>query len=340
MKAYIDEHPDLDEETKRRMLKQYEKSKKAYEKQVNIAYYTSKKFFADTSKAALKTGYKMGLRQALGFVLSEIWFAVKEEFQKAKDSAESLLRAIGNGIKRGLENAKKRYKEIWHMFIEGSIAGLLSSLTTTLCNIFFTTAKNIVRIIRQSWASLVEATKIIIFNPDCLPFGERFRAGTKILATGASVVAGTMVSELISKTAIGTMPVVGGILQTFCGTLVSGIMSCTFLYVLDHNSAVGKIVEILNSVPTVDDIVRGYKEQGQLLEVYCARLMSIDNDKFRQEVADCYKVAGLLEAATNEEELSRNLATIYQMLNIESPFGNHEGIDSFMNDPTAVLKFQ
>ena len=36
-------------------------------------------------------------------------------------------------------------------FKEGAISGLLSSLTTTICNIFFTTAKNIVKIIRYAY---------------------------------------------------------------------------------------------------------------------------------------------------------------------------------------------
>lgn len=121
----------------------------------------------------------MGLRQALGLVFSEIWFAVRDEIKQGKEDGKALFNSIASGIKKGFEKAKLKYKELWNKFMEGAVGGVLSSLTTTLCNIFFTTAKNVVRIIRQSWASLVEATKILLFNPDILPFGERFRAAAK-----------------------------------------------------------------------------------------------------------------------------------------------------------------
>ena len=96
----------------------------------------------------------MGLRQALGLVFSEIWFAVRDEIKQGKEDGKVLFNSIALGVKRGLENAKLKYKELWHKFIEGAVGGVLASLTTTLCNIFFTTAKNVVRIIRQSWVWL------------------------------------------------------------------------------------------------------------------------------------------------------------------------------------------
>ena len=216
---------------------------------------------------------------------------------------------------------------------------LLASLTTTLCNIFFTTAKNVVRIIRQSWASLVEATKILLFNPDFLPFGERFRAATKIIATGASVVAGTMVGDLIAKTGVAAIPVVGDIVQTFCGTLVTGILSCSLLYLLDRNSAVNKIVQVLNSIPTVDDIVVYYRTQARLLEEYCAKLMNIDLAAFQKEAQSYSEAVSILEDAANEQELNFALRTVCKRLEINSPIGNHKDMDSFMADPNSKLKF-
>lgn len=157
-------------------------ARKAYEAKLARAYYTSPKFAKDVTKAAGKVGAGMGVRQALGFVFTEIWFAVKEEFQKVQNGSFDLgdfLNALGKGIKRGFERAKEKYKELFSKFLSGVVAGALSSLTTTLCNIFFTTAKNVVRIIRQSYASLVEACKVLFINPDNYTFGERMRAVVK-----------------------------------------------------------------------------------------------------------------------------------------------------------------
>jgi len=337
MKAYIKEHPDIDSETKERMLKQYEKSRKAYENKINQAYYTSPDFFKDTAKAAAKVGFTMGLRQALGLVFSEIWFAVKDKIKERKELNNNLFHSIGEGIKIGFRNAKIKYNEIWTKFIEGSIAGVLSSLTTTLCNIFFTTAKNVVRILRQTWASLIEATKILLFNPDCLPFGERFRAAAKIIATGASIVVGSIVGDMIAQTGVGAIPVVGEIVQTFCSTLVTGIMTCSLLTLLDRNSAINELVNILNTIPTIDDIIIYYHRQAILLEEYSAKLMNLDLECFKRETTIYYEAVESLEYAQSQECINTTLKNIYNKMNMSSPFG--EDINSFMNNRNRKLSF-
>lgn len=339
IQEYIKAHPELDEETKKRMLEKDKQARKAYNEKINRTYYTNPAFFKDTVKAAGKVGIAMGLRQALGLFFSEIWFAVRDEIRQGKEDGRTLFNNIASGVKKGLENAKLKYKELWHKFIEGAVGGILASLTTTLCNIFFATAKNVIRIIRQSWASLVEATKILLFNPDFLPFGEQFRAAAKIIATGASVVAGTMVGDLIAKTGVAAIPVVGNIVQTFCGTLVTGILSCSLLYLLDKNSTVNKIVQVLNSIPTVDDIVVYYRTQAQLLEEYCAKLMDIDVVTFQKETQSYSEAVSILENANNQQELNFALRDVCERLEIKLPFGNHKEMNSFMADPNSKLKF-
>lgn len=351
MKAYIKEggfdaflknHPEINidvETTKERMLKQYEKSRKAYEAKIAVAYYTSPAFFQDTAKAAGKVGVAMGLRQVLGLIFSEMWFAVRDEIRKGNKDGKSLFNSIGNGIQLGFENAKSKYKELWKKFVEGAVSGVLASLTTTICNIFFTTAKSIIRIIRQTWASLVEATRILIFNPDYLPFGERFRAASKIIATGVSIVLGSVVGDAIAKTGIVTIPIIGEIVPTFCSTLVTGIMSCSLLYLLDKNSAINKIVKILNSIPTIDDIVVYYRMQAQLLEEYCAKLMDIDFESFKKETESYNNAIIALENVSNQNELNCTLKNIYKKMGFNSPYGNYKDIDEFMSDNNAKLKF-
>lgn len=339
IEQYIASHPNLDEETKQRMLEKDKIARQAYNQKLNRAYYTSSSFYKNTAAAAAKVGVAMGLRQALGLVFSEIWFAVKDQMKADKHNGESLFKSIAKGVRMGFENAQVKYKEIWHKFIEGAIAGVLSSLVTTLCNIFFTTAKSIIKIIRNSWASMVEAVKILLFNPDCLPFGERFRAAAKILATGASVVVGLVVGDLIASSGISTIPVLGEIIQIFCTTLVTGIMSCSLLYLLDRNSTINKLVEVLNSIPTVDDLVVYYRIQAQLLEEYCIKLMDIDVAQFKKESELYTKAVDLLQNIENQQELNNVLLEVYKKANFEFPFGKHDSLDSFMNDKNSVLKF-
>lgn len=332
----------LPEEVKQNLMKKYKKAKKEYEKRLAVAYYTSPGFAGDVAKAAGKIGISMGIRQALGFVFMEIWFEVKKEFQKIRQSAEmgceAICKAVGNGIKNGLESAKIKYKEILAKLKEGFLAGALSSITTTICNIFFTTAKNIIRIIRQCWASLVQALKILFLNPDNLPLGERIRAVAKILATGASVVLGTIVTEAVKKTPLGVAPVIGDIVSTFCGVFVTGIMSCTLLFFLDRNEQINKLVNLLNNISTIDKTVKYFQEQSEYFERYAAELMQIDLDKFRKETAEFSFVSKQLEKAGSEEEINHILKDIYVRLHIKLPWAGDFG--TFMSNKNNRLVFE
>lgn len=137
----------LPDDVKQQLRKEYNRAKKEYDKKLAGKYYTSGKFAKNTAVAAGKRGAQMGLRQALGFVFTEVWFTVKEELQNMPKNHElkDMLEAVGRGIKKGFENAKSKYKEIIAKIEEGFTSGVLASLTTTICNIFFTTAKNLVK---------------------------------------------------------------------------------------------------------------------------------------------------------------------------------------------------
>ena len=341
---YIALHPELPEETKANMMQNYYSAKASYEAKLAQKYYTSTQFKLDMAKAAGNVSVHMGAKQAFGFIFAEMWFAVKEEFQKTDQEnsfdMKDFLERIGRGLKHGYENAKEKYADIFFRFLNGAAAGALSSVTTTLCNIFFTTAKNVVRMIRQAYPSLVEATKVLFINPECYTFGERMRAVAKVLATGASVVTGVAVSDAISKTPVAAIPVLGDVVPAFCGAFVSGIMSCTFLYFLDRSPVINKLVKKLDGLHTIETEVNYYREQAECFERYAAELMEIDLEEFQRETTLYCNVATKLENAKNENDLSAILKNAYETLNISLPWGEHESFDSFMEDESAHLVFE
>lgn len=341
MNDFLDKYGDeYTEFQKDKMREKDAIARKSYEAKLAKAYYTSPKFAKDVAFSAGNVGVRMGLRQVLGFVFTEVWFTVKEEFDKLDGSFDfaELLNSIGNGIKRGFENAKEKYKELLAKFTDGVVAGALSSISTTMCNIFFTTAKNVVKTIRQTYASLVQAGKVLFINPDRLEFGERMRAIVKILATGASIVFGTTVSEAIGKTPIGTMPGVGDIIQTFCGAFVTGVMSCSLLYFFDRSELMNKLVSKLNNLHTISTEVNYFYRQAEYFERYAAELMSIDIKKFKEETELYYSFALEIENATSEAELNIKLKNISNKIGVKTPW---EGdFDSFMSNKNAVLVFE
>lgn len=328
------------EEQKVMMREKDSVARKSYEAKINTAYYTSTAFAKDLTFAAGNVGLRMGTRQILGLVFAEILFSVKDEMIKKSEKFEfsEMLESIANGIKQGIENCKIKYKELLIKFKDGVIAGSLSSLTTTLCNIFFTTAKNTVKIIRQTYASLVEAVKILFINPDNLPFGERMRAVAKIISTGASVVLGGTVSEMIATTPIGTIPVLGKVVQTFCGTLVTGIMSCTLLYYIDQSELVNKLVSVLNYLPSVSQDVNYFYGQAEYFEKYAAELMQIDITKFKKEAESFTCFVDELDNIKDENDLNDKIIALHSMIGINIPW--KDSFDNFMNNEDSVLVFE
>lgn len=330
----------LPDDVKKKLMSEYERSKKASDTLINRTYYTSTTFLNDTVMAAGTVGLQMGIRQTIGLIFTEIWFSVREEFENISTpfQLDELLTAIGNGIKKGFINAQSKYKDLINRFKDGAIAGILASITTTLCNIFFTTAKNIVRIIRQSYASLVQAAEILFLNPDNYLFGERMRAVSKIIATGASVVVGTVVSEAIRGSGIDIIPDIGDIVSSFCGTFVTGILSCSLLYFLDRSETMNRLVSVLNKVPSMSSEVEYFKRQAVFFEHYAAEIMQIDTKKFKEE-ADMYlSLASELETVEDENNLNILLRKATKLLGITIPWG--DDFNSFMTDKDAVLVFE
>ncbi|WP_409967197.1 hypothetical protein RFF05_11300 [Bengtsoniella intestinalis] len=317
-----------------------EKARKELDRKVNTAYYTSAKFAKDLGTAAAKTGGKMAVRQALGFVFTEIWFAVKDELDLIDDSfnLSATFEAIGRGIHRGFEQSKVKYKELFDTTLSGGIAGALASVTTTLCNIFFTTAKNTVRLIRQSWVYLVDATKVLFLNPDDYLFGERIQAAAKIVAVGSSIVAGVLLQEALEKTGLGAIPIVGELVPTFCSVLVSGLLSCTFLIYLDRSKEIKALVATLNHVPTISTVTHYYRQEAQKFMAYAAQMQEMDIDAFTAEVALYETAVKAISTDTSSTELNAILHNLMETLNIKTPWVGD--FNSFMGDGSNRLVFE
>lgn len=332
---------NYDEKTISNMKKADKIARKTYEKEIS-RYYTEPKFLKEASKAALSSGVKMGSQQVLGFIFTEVWLEARSEFNKIKGDFDlaTFLKSMGNAIKRGFTNAKSKYKEVLSRLKDGVVAGILSNLTTTICNIFFTTAKNTARIIRQSWASLVQALKILFINPDGLPFGERIRAVVKILATTASIIVGTLVSTAIQESGIGKIPVIGNSIQLFFGSLVTGLMTCTLLHFLDKNETVNKLVRTITLLHAdgIDIATEYFRNEAKKFEIYAAKLMEIDLAKFRKETEVYNNFVVKMENIKDDKELNNVLKEAYKQLDIKLPWQG--SFDEFMSCKSNTLVFE
>lgn len=328
---YVKAHPELPKDVKKRLMNEYKRSKKSYEAKIAKAYYTSPKFIKDTAVAASKRGLEMGLRQALGFIMTEVWFCTKNEIREigAGSSFKEILIATGNGIKKGFESAKSKYKEIIAKFGEGLSSGILASLTTTICNIFFTTAKNLIKCIRQMYASVIEAAKVLLFNPENLMLGDRIKSTIIILATGASVLVGSSIGSLIEK-----IPTIGPVVSPFCSTMISGLLSCTLLLVLDRSSFINNLVDRMNEIPSE---ANNYREIADAMEGLAAKIADLDIELFKQETSKYSYVAKKIAGCEDDEKLSSILKSAYEVFDIALPWQGD--FDEFMGNRSNHLVF-
>ena len=319
-----------------------------YEKQLQNKYYTSSKFLTDTIHSSYKLGFKMGLRQALGVILAEVVMAVKTEFpllvkkMRASFDLKLFFSETATILKTAFKRVCKKYKAIIAGFKDGMLSGILSSLVTTLINIFVTSAKNTVKIIRESLATVVEALKVLILNPDDLPHGEVIKSVAILISTGASVVLGTVVMEALRKIPALNIPIVGEILTTFVGASVTGLMSISLIYYIENSKSVKKIIDWLNQAKSsMDYKLEDYRQINDDLLLYVAELEKIDLNRFSKQVEMTSEISLQLKNAESDAEINHTLSKIVETYNVHLSYdGTIDGLTDFMSDPTRILQFK
>ena len=202
-----------------------------------------------------------------------------------------------------------------------------------MINVFLMTDKNSVRYIRQVYTIIVQTGNILLINPDDLLVGDQLKAATVSLAIGASVIAGTAVGNQIAKTPIGQDETVGGTLVAFSSSLVSGLISCTLLIMMDRSKFMHDLVDRMNVYATVDHEIR---ETAMAFNAMAAEIAGYDIDEFCENVNRFSATAKKLENTT-DDELNDALVAVFEEYNISFPW---EGdFDTFMGDSYNTLNF-
>lgn len=303
------------------MLEADRKARELYDQEINIAYYTSSKFLKNTSIAALNQGVRMGARQALGIVLAEVWFELKEQLPKIYEQCkenfdlQKFLAKIGKTIANIWQRVKRRFSDLLESFKDGAIGGIFSSLSTTVMNIFMTSTKLIGKLIRETWNSLVQAAKLLFFNPDSLPPGDLLREVLKILSFAAATFAGTMIHHQLA--ALSSIPF-GDLLASFLSAFATGLMTVGMTFVLEHSTLMKKVWEFLNNLKSkYEKILEHYQEINAELDRYLLELAKVE---FNLNTAELSVFSDELKAANDEEQRRIVLHKEIARRNIKLPF--------------------
>ena len=210
------------------MRKKGESAEAKYEYIVNMRYYFSPKFITNLGRQSAIQGAQMGIRQITGVFLVE---AIAAAFDEIRDACRIAHKITGSWIlnirerlNRILNRISSKWQEALSEGLNGAISGFLSNMLTVLINAFVTTSKNIVRLIRESFFSMIKATKLLMNPPMEMSNSTLYHEAGKLIITGGMVSFGKILEESVNlfppMIAIKGIPVLGDMM----GDIVYGFM--------------------------------------------------------------------------------------------------------------------
>lgn len=291
-----------------------------YNQVINHTYYTSSKFLRQTAMASGISGVKMGTRQMLGLVLAEVWFELRAQVPtiyknlKTDFSFEKFLEDVGRTLRQIWQRVQSRFQDFLIGFKDGVFAGVMSSVSTTLFNIFATTQKAGMKIIREVWGHLARALKLLVCNPEKLPFSELCQAVVAVLCMGVATVVGSIAyTQLLS---FCSFPF-GAELASFVGALVTGVITLGLSYFLLHSKLAVKFWSYIENLAPHARTVQELQAVNIELDSYLTELGCIEFNLAADELADFSR-----ELAACNDETQRGLVLKAEVVKqgIELPY--------------------
>ena len=302
------------------MLAKDSAARKAYDTEINGRYYTSSKFLGASASAACSAGWRMGTRQMLGMVAAEFWFELRNSLPHILETLRgdfhfpAFLAHVKLTMRNIWKRLQARFSDFLTTFKEGMFAGILSSVMTTLFNIFATTSKSVIKILREMWAQLVKAIKLLAFNPEQLSFVELCKAVVTVLNTGVATVLGAVVYAELA--AICHFPF-GGELAAFCGALVTGVFTLGLNYFILHSAVAGKVWDFVQRLTPHNGVVVKFQAVNAELDRYLGELARLE---FNLDLDELEAFDEALANCTTEFERGSLLKATLQTRGVELPF--------------------
>ncbi|QQD55350.1 hypothetical protein MHB_0003475 [Pseudomonas fluorescens BBc6R8] len=200
----------------------------------------------NAAATGVNEGLKMGTQQAFGLLMVEIFSSALEEIKdvyKNGQQSESVLEELSIRLKRLGTRIASKWKDMIEGFSGGFISGFISNALTMLINMFVTTGKRAVRMIREGVFSLLKAMKMMVFPPENQTFAQVAHEALKLLAVGGVVIGGVALEEMVEKL-IMSVPLLVPIAPMLTAVLVGAItaLCMTFVcYLIDKMDLLGVI---------------------------------------------------------------------------------------------------
>lgn len=192
---------------------------------------------------------------ALGIVLRDLATGILEEIrltfeQWGTESFKEIFSRFKIRLQQILADLKNKWKDILKGSFESALLSFLSSVVVFVINLFFTTIKKIVAMIREGFVSFCRAIKLLTNPPADMPKEDVHYEAVKILTAGLIGAAAIGLSAAIEKglqaipglqplmlfpipTLIGEPRTVSDILAVTLSSLAGGVLASIVLYFMD-----------------------------------------------------------------------------------------------------------
>lgn len=311
-------NPELDMNPEKVKAKQaeadFKKNKYLFEKAIGEK---SKELAVGIGKSTLAATGKMLVGKAMKIAVSETFV----EFQQKNE--ESLINRIKRIISKIMNRAKSELSDIWQEIKDFAVNNAISEIVNLILNYFVSTVKNIFKLIRCLFGSIITAFKIIFDSSR--PWEERLFEALKIITAGIAMATGTMLNELIAKAIATNIPFLSGFASDIAAVisgLISSILSALVLMSFDrykaslHIKDEGRKILLLNMQLTGSSV-----SHAQISAARANAIVAQTTELVRQELISIVEHNREIEAYINKIKESINRQRII-----------HDEIDQIQQD--------
>jgi len=226
-----------------------------------------KKYTSELMATGAKDAANMAYYTAIGIVTKELAegaiVAVKKAFAARQNGFGAMLEVFKAELMQTVARVKARWKEIAAGSIEAGITAFLSNIVVFLINLFATTLKKFVSMIRAGFVSMVQAFKLIANPPEGMSKQEARFEALKVLTAGVIGALSLGLSAMIEKalqaipglqpimmftvsSTDGELTTVSDVLAVALSGIAGGLLATIAVYLLDQlqNGAIANKLEI------------------------------------------------------------------------------------------------
>ena len=258
-------------------------------------------------KSTLAATGKMLVGKAMKIAVSETFV----EFQQK--SEENLLDRIKRIISNIMKRAKLELSHIWQEIKEFAANNAISEIVNLILNYFVSTVKNVFKLIRCLFGSIVSAFKIIFDSSR--PWEERIFEALKIISAGIAMATGTMLNELIAKAIATNIPFLAGYagdISAVISGLISSILSALVLMSFDRYKATLRIKDEERQILLLNMQLTGCSvAHAQISAARASAIIAQATELVRQELISIVEHNREIEAYINKikETINRQRVT-------------------------------